>query len=191
MLQQKAQNFGLQSVNRSAQDFLRDLQAGIATTDAECPVQCGWEAIYSKRFAIPNFPCRHTAQSRAPQIDWERGGELFTLGAFDSPDERVHSVPYAEDRPWHLARDRNHIQRCETTADPLEARLGQGENEDATAFLRRLIRELRVNFPGGYQGSTKNLALEYGAFLQDLSRDSPVMRAKFQLLMFNKLSKRR
>jgi hypothetical protein len=191
MLQQKAQNFGLKSVNRSAQAFLRDLQAGTATTDAECPVHCGWEAIYSNRFAIPNFPCRHTAWSRAPQIDWARGGEPFTLGAFDSSPHDVVSVQYAGDRAWHLARDRTHVQRCETAADPSEARPGLDENKEPEIFFQRLIRELRVIFPGGYQGSTADLATDYGAFLQDRSRDGPVMRARFQLVTFNNLRKRR
>jgi hypothetical protein len=148
-------------------------------------------AIYSKRFAIPNFLCRHTAQSRASQIDWERGGELFTLGAFDSSVHDVVSVPYGEDHAWALARDRNHVQRCVPTADPLETRPGLDGNEKADDFIYRLNKELRINFPRGYEDSPADLGLDFGVFLVNRSRDSLVMRAKFQLLMFNKLSKRR
>jgi ankyrin repeat protein len=191
MLKKKHDQFSTPAVNRSPKSLLRELvnwakkhqQSDSRSVLDQCPMHCGWDAIYACRFALPGFPCRHTALARQNSVDWERSGTSFGLGQF-RPSRQISCRVY-RGRDWPLAKPRGGGHRI-PLSDSDEHVNGDA---DVVAFLARVKQEVQAMFPRVQVMSRELLCIEFGKFLGKRRADDLEVRARFQLQTFRQYSR--
>jgi hypothetical protein len=194
MLIKKHQQFSLAKVNRSPKALLEKLVKSARleqlngslktyTRDHGCPEHCGWDIIYSRRFMIPNFPCRHMALDPSLQIEWDRGLNCGLDGDLNDAHTIV-AIPYTgREWPFALAKPRKGFGR--DMEEPDDSLAGS----DVESFIRRLHKELCIAFPHVQIKSKMMLSVEFGRFIQASSPAQDAMndlqlRSLFQLHSF-------
>jgi hypothetical protein len=176
-------------VEKSARNQLRKLVVGGSDeeqldVDGRCPLGCGWDIVYSQRFAIPGFPCRHTARRREAVLQWMRP-DLSFIDVRREGEGVVLTSEYTG-APWRCSEERARAQ-VKIPGEELEGPApGSGTLK---AFVNGMIFEMQTAFPR--LSFTKNdLHFRDGRFLADRN-DIPEERARFHFSVFRQCAQRK
>jgi ankyrin repeat protein len=188
-LRKKASRFHL-NVSRSAHATLKKLQEQGAAGDPRPNCECGWSDIYSARFGIPDFPCKHMVHGRTPVVPvvdslllhWHSPGSVTV-------EEYVgREWPFAT--PW--PKRHAPIPEFENCRTGVANRIDQ--------FIQDVKFDLSMMFPATSLTHLQ-LAADLGSWVQvqtghglsdDASElDDALLRTKFQLKWITQLTRRK